>query len=386
MSENNENKEPLNKNYKVPKLRFPKFNENWDEIKLKEIATRITRKNKENKQMVPLTISAQDGLISQYDYFDKKIASINLTTYYILKNGEFAYNKSYSNGYPYGAIKRLDVFEEGALSSLYICFCVSNIDSNYLCYYFDSNKWNYEVKIISGEGARNHGLLNLTPSDFFNIRIFKPHTLEEQCKISKFLELIYAKEKIINRKIDILKKYKEGLQKELLKNVAINSKSSLKNIVTFEPKSKIQAGDSIDDGLYSLYKSGTENGKLNTYSHDGVYIIANDGGTAQFKLTNGKFSYTDHCICFKGENDEETIVLCNYLQSLEKKINYIGFIGTGLKNIDRQYLGIIKYPIINDKKTIAKSFILIDRAIANLENKYNSLITIKKFMLNNLFI
>lgn len=161
--------------------------------------------------MLPLTISAQDGLISQYDYFDKKIASINLTTYYILKNGEFAYNKSYSNGYPYGAIKRLDSFEEGALSSLYICFCVSNIDSNYLCYYFDSNKWNYEVKIISGEGARNHGLLNLTPSDFFNIRIFKPHTLEEQCKISNFLELIYAKEKIINRKINILKKYKKVL-------------------------------------------------------------------------------------------------------------------------------------------------------------------------------
>ena len=335
--------------------------------------------------MLPLTISAQDGLISQYDYFDKKIASINLTTYYILKNGEFAYNKSYSNGYPYGAIKRLDSFEEGALSSLYICFCVSNIDSNYLCYYFDSNKWNYEVNIISGEGARNHGLLNLTPSDFFNIRIFKPHTLEEQCKISNFLELIYAKEKIINRKINILKKYKKGMQKNIFDSSKTKEYLILKNIVKFENKSKIPANSSIENGNYILYKSGQKNGMINNYSHEGVYIIANDGGIAQFKLTSGKFSYTDHCICFRCQSDEETIVLCNYLQSLEKKITYVGFTGTGLKNIDRQYLGMIRIPKVDNKK-IAKSFNLIDEAIRNYGNILEKITIIKKLLLKQMFI
>ena len=265
-------------------------------------------------------------------------------------------------------------------SDLLVISPMKNFDSLFLSYYISNCK-----KIEIAKKSNGISIIHSHKEDIERLIINYP-SYEEQCCISNFIKLLVTKTNILLKKINTLKKYKEGLQKELLKNVAINSKSSLKNIVTFEPKSKIQAGDSIDDGLYSLYKSGTENGKLNTYSHDGVYIIANDGGTAQFKLTNGKFSYTDHCICFKGENDEETIVLCNYLQSLEKKINYIGFIGTGLKNIDRQYLGIIKYPIINDKKTIAKSFILIDRAIANLENKYNSLITIKKFMLNNLFI
>ena len=335
--------------------------------------------------MVPLTISAQAGLISQYDYFDKKIASINLTTYYILKNGEFAYNKSYSNGYPYGAIKRLDSFEEGALSSLYICFCVSNIDSNYLCYYFDSNKWNYVVKIISGEGARNHGLLNLTPSDFFNIRIFKPHTLEEQCKISKFLESIYAKEKIINKKINILKKYKEGMQKNIFDSSKAKEYLILKKIVKFENKSKIPASSSIENGNYILYKSGQKNGTINDYSHEGVYIIANDGGIAQFKLASGKFSYTDHCICFRCQSDEETIVLCNYLQSIEKKITYVGFTGTGLKNIDRQYLGMIRIPKVNNQK-IAKSFKLIDKAIRNYENILEGITIIKNLLLEQMFI
>lgn len=250
--------------------------------------------------MLPLTISAQDGLISQYDYFDKKIASINLTTYYILKNGEFAYNKSYSNGYPYGAIKRLDSFEEGALSSLYICFCVSNIDSNYLCYYFDSNKWNYEVKIISGEGARNHGLLNLTPSDFFNIRIFKPHTLEEQCKISNFLELIYAKEKIINRKINILKKYKEGIMikcYELAKNQVISLSKLVKNNIILLGRVEIIPKQ---NGTFPVYSSSAANNGLfcfrNKYSFDEELITWSiDGGGKPFLRNKHKFSITNVC-------------------------------------------------------------------------------------------
>lgn len=250
--------------------------------------------------MLPLTISAQDGLISQYDYFDKKIASINLTTYYILKNGEFAYNKSYSNGYPYGAIKRLDSFEEGALSSLYICFCVSNIDSNYLCYYFDSNKWNYEVKIISGEGARNHGLLNLTPSDFFNIRIFKPHTLEEQCKISNFLELIYAKEKIINRKINILKKYKEGIMikcYELAKNQVISLSKLVKNNIILLGRGEIIPKQ---NGTFPVYSSSAANNGLfcfrNKYSFDEELITWSiDGGGKPFLRNKHKFSITNVC-------------------------------------------------------------------------------------------
>lgn len=241
--------------------------------------------------MVPLTISAQAGLISQYDYFDKKIASINLTTYYILKNGEFAYNKSYSNGYPYGAIKRLDSFEEGALSSLYICFCVSNIDSN---------KWNYVVKIISREGARNHGLLNLTPSDFFNIRIFKPHTLEEQCKISKFLESIYAKEKIINKKINILKKYKEGIMiksYELAKNPLISLANLVKNNTILLGRGEIIPKQ---NGTFPVYSSSAANNGLfcfrNKYSFDEELITWSiDGGGKPFLRNKHKFSITNVC-------------------------------------------------------------------------------------------
>ena len=172
-----------------------------------------------------MTISAQQGLINQYDYFDKQVASLNLSNYFIIKKGEFAYNKSYSNGYPYGAIKRLDFFEQGALSSLYICFSINNVNSDYLLRYFDSGKWNKQVVLISGEGARNHGLLNLSSDDFFNINMMISPSREEQMKISHFLNLIFSKIKYLERKIDVLKKYKEGLALKILKSTIDNWKN-----------------------------------------------------------------------------------------------------------------------------------------------------------------
>ena len=161
-----------------------------------------------------MTISAQQGLINQYDYFDKQVASLNLSNYFIIKKGEFAYNKSYSNGYPYGAIKRLDFFEQGALSSLYICFSINNVNSDYLLRYFDSGKWNKQVVLISGEGARNHGLLNLSSDDFFNINMIISPSREEQMKISRFLNLIFSKIKYLEKKIDVpLKRIKKVFKK-----------------------------------------------------------------------------------------------------------------------------------------------------------------------------
>ncbi|MGD1370324.1 restriction endonuclease subunit S, partial [Enterococcus faecium] len=105
-----------------PEIRFPEFTDEWEQRKLGEVATRVTRKNKKLESTLPLTISAQFGLVDQNTFFNKQIASKDVSGYYLLKKGEFAYNKSYSNGYPWGAVKRLDKYDMGVLSTLYICF------------------------------------------------------------------------------------------------------------------------------------------------------------------------------------------------------------------------------------------------------------------------
>ena len=126
------------------------------------------------------------------EFFNKRIASTNLSGYYLMRNGEFTYNKSYSTAYPWGAVKRLDRYEKGVVSNLYIVFEAHNIDSDFLVTYFDTNRWYKEVAIRAKEGARNHGLLNISADDFLSSSFTIPLSISEQEKIgSLFKELSF---------------------------------------------------------------------------------------------------------------------------------------------------------------------------------------------------
>ncbi len=174
----------------VPKVRFKGFEEEWEKERLCNIASRITRKNKNLESFTPLTISAIEGLVSQLTYFNNIVASSNISGYYLIKNGEFAYNKSYSNGFPYGSIKRLDKFDMGVLSTLYIVFALNkqntSILSDYLVIFFNTTLWHHEIAKRAEEGARNHGLLNISAEDFLDINIIYPKDLLEQQKIASY--------------------------------------------------------------------------------------------------------------------------------------------------------------------------------------------------------
>lgn len=126
----------------TPKIRFKGFKDDWEQRKLSEICERITRKNRNNESDLPLTIASQFGLIDQRDFFNKVVAAKDMSNYYLLKKGEFAYNKSYSNGFDYGSIKRLNAYKQGCLSTLYICFGITSdeVESDYLECFFDTLK------------------------------------------------------------------------------------------------------------------------------------------------------------------------------------------------------------------------------------------------------
>ena len=135
-----------------------------------------------------MTISAQSGLIAQNNFFDKQVASQNLSNYLLLYKGDFAYNKSYSNGYPYGAVKRLEKFNCGVVSSLYIAFKPTHVLPNFLAEYYETTKWYVEIYKRAAEGARNHGLLNISATDFFNSDISLPKGEDEQEKIGQLFQ------------------------------------------------------------------------------------------------------------------------------------------------------------------------------------------------------
>src|SRR5690606_3137729 len=177
----------------------------WEICKLSDVAERNVQKNSENNQNV-LTISAQFGLISQLDFFNKSVSAKDVSGYYLLRQNDFSYNKSYSNGYPMGAIKRLKRYEKGIVSTLYICFRFNEaVSVDFMEQYFESGIQNSEIEKIAQEGARNHGLLNVGVSDFFDIEIILP-TIKEQKRIADFLLSIDLKVKI---ETDLLYKLEE---------------------------------------------------------------------------------------------------------------------------------------------------------------------------------
>ena len=199
----------------VPELRFPDFNEEWKSEKLGNISDRVRRKNQNLESKMPLTISGNLGLVDQVTYFSKSVSAKNLENYTLIKKGEFAYNKSYSNGYPLGAIKRLEKYDKGVLSTLYICFRFNeNQNTEYMKQYFETSKWHKEVSAIAVEGARNHGLLNISVNEFFTILLSIP-SLNEQNKIGEFFSKLDRQIELEEQKLEKLEEQKKGYMQKI---------------------------------------------------------------------------------------------------------------------------------------------------------------------------
>lgn len=192
-------------------MRFHEYTAEWQQYKLSDFVNRVTRRNKNNESSLPLTISAQYGLVDQITFFNKTVASVDLSGYFLLYNGDFAYNKSYSNDYAWGAVKRLDKYEKGCLSSLYFVFRPKDdVNSDFLTHYFETSKWHKGISDIAGEGARNHGLLNMSVDDYFATKHYLPK-IQEQKKIAAFLNLIAKRIEVQNKIIEDLKILKKEL-------------------------------------------------------------------------------------------------------------------------------------------------------------------------------
>ncbi|OLA45449.1 MAG: hypothetical protein BHW39_03840 [Firmicutes bacterium CAG:552_39_19] len=197
----------------VPEIRFKGFTDPWEQRKLGDAFERVVRKNTNNESRLPLTISAQDGLVDQITYFNNRVASRDVSNYYLVYNGEFAYNKSTSDGYPFGAVKRLDWYEKGVLSTLYIVFALKHPekdDSDFMTVFYDTDRWHRGVAERAAEGARNHGLLNISADDFFDIDTTMPEDKAEQEKIGRLLKKLDTLITLHQRKLEKLQNIKKS--------------------------------------------------------------------------------------------------------------------------------------------------------------------------------
>lgn len=304
---------------------------NWHLEPLSNKFMRSFRKNDSACDNV-LTISAQLGLVSQKEYYDKDIASEDKSGYYLLKKGEFAYNKSYSTGYPFGAIKRLEKYETGIVSPLYICFTpLKETNASFYAQYFEAGLYNREIYRFAQEGARNHGLLNISTEDFFAGDLAVPPE-EEQRKIAEILSVC---DRIIARKQELVGNL-QNLKKACLAKLFPQSGFKVPKLrfpgftapweqrklcdVTeeFQSGKFIEAADIEEAGEYPVYGGNGLRGYCNKYNHDGDYALIGRQGAlcGNMNYSCGKAYFTEHAVAVKANAHSNTRFLYYLLEKM----------------------------------------------------------------------
>ena len=375
-----------NKNPNVPNLRFN--NDPYKKYNLYEFATRVTRKNKDDVSNLPLTISAQYGLVDQVSFFNKTVASKDMSGYYLLKNGEFAYNKSYSNDYPWGAIKRLDLYDMGCLSTLYICFKTNDnvVNSNYLVHYFESSKWHKQVADIAGEGARNHGLLNIAVNDFFNTKHAVP-TIENQIKIARFLDLI---EKRIQTQIKIIDSY-FSLSKAISNTLIGQSRGNtrLRECLNCYSSNTMESVIKQEDlGDYPVYGANGIIKKINNYEieYPSIAIVKDGSGVGKMFKLSGKYSIlsTLNYLTSKPGYDIDYIYYALKQKSLKKYVVGSGIPHIYFKDYEQEKIYIPQNEL--QQQNITSVLQSIDEEIGNEIKQLKNYELLKKYLLKNMFV
>ena len=396
---------------KRPKLRFPGFDEPWRAERLSDFADRVTRKNSKNETDLPLTISSKDGLVDQVSYFNKTVASKDMSGYYLLKNGEFAYNKSYSVGYDFGSIKRLDRYPMGALSTLYICFALKRHESDFIKAYFDSLKWYREIYMISAEGARNHGLLNVPTEEFFDTKHYLPENTDEQRKIADFLIALDRRIETQQSLVDNLKKYKRGAVSKLLNGtLAFNGFSDmeswqLKRVGDFcevQMCKRVFKEQTTPDGDVPFYKIGTIGGLPDSYisrslyeeykmkysfPRKGEFLISCAGTVGKCVPYNGEDSYyQDSNIVWLRNNSQD--VSNEYLYLLISNVDWGTLNSTTITRIYNDNLRELSFhiPSLQMQKRIAEYIFALSKRIDSEQAMFEKLQQEKLGLLQQLFI
>ena len=412
---------------KKPNIRFKGFSDDWEQRKLGELCERVTRKNKNVESDLPLTIASQYGLIDQRNFFNKVVAAKDMSNYYLLKKGEFAYNKSYSKGFDYGSIKRLNVYEHGCLSTLYICFGIKSddVESDYLECFFDTLKWYSDITMICAEGARNHGLLNVDTKAFFDeVTITMPSHKEEQRKISVYLNNLDHLITLHQRKCDKLKELKKHMLKKMFpKN---NEKFPEYRFDGFtDPWEQRKLGNmgSTFTGLSGKTKEDFGHGDASFITYMNVFsnpianlemIEAVEIDTKQNSVKKGDIFFTTSSetpedvgmSCVMPENKENIYLnsFCFGYRPTEKfNLEYLAYVlradsfrkkmkflaqGISRYNISKNKVMevSISVPNLDEQAMIGNYFQALDHLITLHQRKVDNLKILKKFMLKKMFV
>ena len=398
----------MTKKSDAPAIRFKGFSDAWEQRKLGELVDRVVRKNTNNESTLPLTISAQYGLVDQITYFNNRVASRDVSNYYLVLNGEFAYNKSTSDGYPFGAVKRLDLYEKGVLSTLYIVFAPKKeqqIDSDYLTVFFDTDRWHKGVAERAAEGARNHGLLNISAEDFFDIDLSVPKDIVEQKQIGAFIRQLDNLITLHQRKFEKLTNVKKSmLEKMFPQNGSSYPEIRFKGFTDPWEQRKVQdVADRFDNlripvaanlrvhGTTPYYGANGIQDYVEGFTHDGEFVLvaedgANDLKNYPVKCVNGRIWVNNHAHVLQGKAgiaDNSFLAFAISQSDIESLL-----VGGGRAKLNAETLMSIEFrlPCLQEQYRIGEYLTQLDHLITLHQRELEKLQNIKKSMLEKMFV
>ena len=395
-----------------PKIRFKGYQDDWEQRKLSEIAIRVTEKNKNNEFTEPFTNSAELGIISQKEYFEREIVNDeNLDGYYIVRKDDFVYNPRISGTAPVGPINRNRLERNGVMSPLYTVFRVHDIASLYLEYYFKTTNWHCFMKLNGDSGAR-FDRFTISSTQFMEMPIPYPE-VEEQKKIGAYFDHLDHLITLHQRKCEEVKKLKKFmLQKMFPQNGSLVpeirfdgftddwEQRKLIEVAEFNPKSELP-----DEFEYVDLESvvGTEMISHRTETRESApsraQRLAQTGDVffqtvRPYQRNNYLFSKPDKNYVFSTGYAQmrpyiDTAFLMSFLQNDSfVKIVLDNCTGTSYPAINSNDLSNLEISLpksSEEQKKVGETIIKLDHLITLHQQKCADLKKLKKYMLQNMF-
>ena len=199
----------------IPEVRFAGFTDDWEQRKLGKISDKVINKNQNATVKEVFTNSAEFGIVSQRDFFEKDIANTeNINGYYIVEPNDFVYNPRISTTAPFGPIKRNKLGRIGAMSPLYYVFRAHDINLDYLECYFQTTCWHAFMRFNGNSGARSDRFA-ITDKIFNGMPIFMSQDVEEQKLIGNYFSKLDNLITLHQRELEILKNLKKTCLKRM---------------------------------------------------------------------------------------------------------------------------------------------------------------------------
>ncbi|MDY5669632.1 MAG: restriction endonuclease subunit S [Bacilli bacterium] len=256
-----------------------------------------------------------------------------------------------------------------------------DVNQIWFCYAF-----NNMIKQFSNKYSNGSAIKNIPPfADLKSCCLMLP-SFSEQKKIVDFLSKIDLRIETQNKIIDNLKSQIKSISSRVYK--LFSKISKLSELISFEKKTNHKSEEGLKEGRYPFYTNEENQNKFfNSYDFDGLFILSNTGGRANFKIVNGKFAVMSDTLVIKFKNPFLARTYINFLQNNTEKISHDIFAGSGLKHLDKNAFLNMNVPLVDKNLSIInKLFETLDNKLIN-EKKYLSLLIMQKqYLLNNLFI